>query len=152
MKVNRRFEGTCRFHLQGRGIRQSRNQREAGSKQSFSVDFQPTTRVISQKIELFITTAVRTSNPPKRRLTPNGLRDVISQKIELFMTTAVITSNPTTIFWLHILIVRMRQIRMATRGLTRLLSSTAETHGMWVRIPLGTRTCIYVSSALYCPM
>jgi hypothetical protein len=33
LKVNRRFGRTCRLHLQGRRIRQARNQREAGSKQ-----------------------------------------------------------------------------------------------------------------------
>jgi hypothetical protein len=36
---------------------------EATCSSETSVDFQRTTRVISQKIELFITTAVRTSNP-----------------------------------------------------------------------------------------
>jgi hypothetical protein len=34
MKANRRFGGTCRFHLQDRRIRKKRNQREAGSKKS----------------------------------------------------------------------------------------------------------------------
>jgi hypothetical protein len=55
LKVNRRFGGTFRFHVQGRRISQVRNQREAGSKHSSalkkkicssetSVDFQQTTR------------------------------------------------------------------------------------------------------------
>jgi hypothetical protein len=58
-----------------------------------------------QKIQLFITTAVRTSNPtlwpwrwrrhipPKRRLILNGIHGVISQNTELFVTTAVRTSD-----------------------------------------------------------
>jgi hypothetical protein len=72
--------------------------------------------VISQKMMLFITTAVKTSNPttfmlvsysayffdpedggdvsPKRRLTFNGLHGIIARKIEPFITTAVGTSNP----------------------------------------------------------
>jgi hypothetical protein len=33
LKVNRRFGKSCRLHLQGRRIRQARNQREAGSKE-----------------------------------------------------------------------------------------------------------------------
>jgi hypothetical protein len=53
LKVNRRFGGTCRLHLQGRRMRQVRNHREAGINQN----------VISQKIELFITTAASTMNP-----------------------------------------------------------------------------------------
>jgi hypothetical protein len=34
LKVNRTFGATCRLHLQGRSIRQGRNQHEAGSKLS----------------------------------------------------------------------------------------------------------------------
>jgi hypothetical protein len=33
LQLNRRFEGTCRLHLQGRKISQGRNQYEAVSKQ-----------------------------------------------------------------------------------------------------------------------
>jgi hypothetical protein len=32
MKVNRRFEGTCRLHYHGRRISQIRNQHEGGTK------------------------------------------------------------------------------------------------------------------------
>jgi hypothetical protein len=40
LKVNRRFEETCRLHLQRREISQIRNQHEAGSKQSMVyIDF-----------------------------------------------------------------------------------------------------------------
>jgi hypothetical protein len=49
-KVNRHFGGTCRLHLLGL-ISQARNQGEACSKLC----------VITQKIDLFITTAVRSS-------------------------------------------------------------------------------------------
>jgi hypothetical protein len=34
LKINPGFRGTCRLYLQGRGISQTRNQHEAGSKQS----------------------------------------------------------------------------------------------------------------------
>jgi hypothetical protein len=60
LKVNQRYGGTCGFHLQGRRISQARNHREAGSKQTFN----GLHGVISQKIDLFITTALRTSNSP----------------------------------------------------------------------------------------
>jgi hypothetical protein len=33
LKINRRFGGICRLHIQGRRISQARNQREAGSNQ-----------------------------------------------------------------------------------------------------------------------
>jgi hypothetical protein len=65
LKVKPLFGGTCRLHLQHQTINQSRDQLEAGSKQS-SV-----------------------------RLTFNGLHEVISEKVELFATTAVMTQNPT---------------------------------------------------------
>jgi hypothetical protein len=68
LKVNRRFVGTRCLHLQGRRIREARNQREAGIKQSSAI-------------------------LPERRLAFNGLHGVKSQKIELFITTAVRTSN-----------------------------------------------------------
>jgi hypothetical protein len=57
LKVNQCFRGTLCLHLQGQRISQTRNQHEAVSKQS-RLD-----SVIYQKIELFITTVVRTSNP-----------------------------------------------------------------------------------------
>jgi hypothetical protein len=78
LKVNRRFRGTCHFQLQDRRISKARNHHEAGSKHSSclaysstmkmepicssesSVDFNGLHGVISQKIELFITTALRT--------------------------------------------------------------------------------------------
>jgi hypothetical protein len=43
MKVNRRFGGTCRFHLQGERISQARNKREPDSKQSLLFGFERTT-------------------------------------------------------------------------------------------------------------
>jgi hypothetical protein len=82
LKVNRSFGGTWRLHLRGRIINQARNQRKTGSKQTFlawlifrprrwrrhfpperALTFNGLCGVISQKIEMFITTAVRTSNP-----------------------------------------------------------------------------------------
>jgi hypothetical protein len=56
MKLNRRFGGICSIHLQDRSISEARSQRETGGKQSRLHG------VISKKIELHITTAVRTSN------------------------------------------------------------------------------------------
>jgi hypothetical protein len=65
LKVNRCFGGTYRLHLQDRRIRRARNQWQAER-------YVPPKRrltcnglhgVISQKIVLFITTAVSTSNP-----------------------------------------------------------------------------------------
>jgi hypothetical protein len=47
LKLNRRFGGTCRLHLQGRRISQARNQREAGGK------LNGLHAVTSQKVELF---------------------------------------------------------------------------------------------------
>jgi hypothetical protein len=58
LKVNRRFGGTCRLHLQARRISKVRNQRESRC-QAFSGLHD----IIYQRIELFINTAVRTSNP-----------------------------------------------------------------------------------------
>jgi hypothetical protein len=55
LKVNQRFGGTCRLHLQGRKIRQSKKQHEACSKQSETFN----------GLHSSITTAVRTSNPKK---------------------------------------------------------------------------------------
>jgi hypothetical protein len=112
LKVNRRFGGTYRLHLQGRKISRARNQSES-RWQATTLTLNGLHGVISQKMVLFITTAVRTSNPtnpllppailrhwrwkryvpPKRRLTFNGLHRVISQKMVLFITTAVRTSN-----------------------------------------------------------
>jgi hypothetical protein len=53
LEVKRLFGGICRPYLQGRRISKARNQREASNRLH---------GVISQKIELFITSAVRTSN------------------------------------------------------------------------------------------
>jgi hypothetical protein len=81
LKVNRLFGGTCGPHLQDRRISQARrNQHEAGSKQSLlglffdsedggdvrpkrQLTFNGKHRVISQRIDLFVTTAVRTLDP-----------------------------------------------------------------------------------------
>jgi hypothetical protein len=78
LKMNRRFGGSCRIHIQGRRISQARNQREA---RSYLLILRPW--------------RWRWHVPPKRRLTFNWLHGVISQKRELFITTTVRTSNLT---------------------------------------------------------
>jgi hypothetical protein len=57
LKVNRRFGGICRLQLQGRRISRARSQSES------RLTFKGLHGVISQKRVLFITTALRTSNP-----------------------------------------------------------------------------------------
>jgi hypothetical protein len=73
LKVNRHFGGKYGLHLQSRRISQERNHYEAVS---LSVDFQLITRRYTQKIELYITTAVKTSDP-NLHSSPN-----INRKIE----------------------------------------------------------------------
>jgi hypothetical protein len=85
LNVNRRFGGTYRLHLQGRRISRERNQRERRCQEPSRLILLPWRRrqyvtpkhrlifnglhgVISQKIVLFITTAVRTSNPTKSNI------------------------------------------------------------------------------------
>jgi hypothetical protein len=63
LKVNRRFGGTYRLHLQGRRITEQETSVEAGR-----FTFNGLHGGIYQKIELFITTAVRTLNPTQRLL------------------------------------------------------------------------------------
>jgi hypothetical protein len=63
LSSGRRFGGMCRLHLQGRKISQVRNQRKAGGKQQLT--FNGLHAVIYQKAELFMNTAVRTSNPTR---------------------------------------------------------------------------------------
>jgi hypothetical protein len=72
LKVNGRFGGTCRFHLQGRGISQARYQHEAGSKQAASCRF----------LAWFIFQPWRGRRhfALKFRLTFNGLHRVISRR------------------------------------------------------------------------
>jgi hypothetical protein len=61
LKVNRRFGPIYRLHLQGRKINRARNQRE--SRWQAWLTFNGLHGIISQKMVLFIITAVRTSNP-----------------------------------------------------------------------------------------
>jgi hypothetical protein len=77
LKVNWRFGRTFRLLLQGRGISQSRNQREAGGKQSSPCH-------LLHAWLIFPPSRWRRYVPPKRRLTSNRLHGVISQKIDLF--------------------------------------------------------------------
>jgi hypothetical protein len=69
LKVNRRFGGAYRPYLQGQRISQARNQRDAVSKHSDCylrrrLTFNGLHGVICQKVELFITTAVREPQIP----------------------------------------------------------------------------------------
>jgi hypothetical protein len=66
LKANWRFEGKCRFLLHGRRICQARNQHEAGSKHLSDL--------VSQKIELFIVTAVRASNEKNADVCYSGMK------------------------------------------------------------------------------
>jgi hypothetical protein len=77
-RVNRRFGGEGRQHLQGRRISQGRNQHES----RWQVD---------------LCWRWRRHVPPKRRLTFNGQHGVIFQKIESFTTTALRTTNHTVV-------------------------------------------------------
>jgi hypothetical protein len=87
-KVNRRFEGTCRLHLQGRRMSQGRNRREnrlhAGD-------------LIATRYQTWFLPLWRWKRhySPKYTLKLNSLRGVICRKVEIFITTAVITWNPT---------------------------------------------------------
>jgi hypothetical protein len=73
LKVNWRFEGLRRLHLQGRRTSQAVNQHEAW---------------------YLLLWRWRRQVPPKHRLTFDGINCVISQKIKFFTTTAVSTWNP----------------------------------------------------------
>jgi hypothetical protein len=78
-KVKRRFRKTCRSQLQGRRVCQTRNQHEAGNKHGRlcfdpedggqmllqNLSFHRTAQLMFQNTELFIATAVKTSNPAK---------------------------------------------------------------------------------------
>jgi hypothetical protein len=74
LKFNRRFGGICHFHLHDRRMRQPRNQHGEGTKGAWRW---------------------RWYNPPKRRLSSNGLHWVISESIEIVITTAVRIPNLT---------------------------------------------------------
>jgi hypothetical protein len=71
LKVNRRFGGKCRLHLQCRRISRTRHQRENMWYSCLVYSWPWTSRHVS----------------PKRRLTFNELHRVISQKIELSVLT-----------------------------------------------------------------
>jgi hypothetical protein len=76
LKVNRRFGGKYRLHLQGRKISWARNQSES--------------RWQAWRWSRYV--------PPKRQQTFNGLHGVICQKIALFIIIAVRTSNLTYLY------------------------------------------------------
>jgi hypothetical protein len=104
LKVNVRFGGRYRLHLQGRRINQTRNERE----RRWQIEELALHGVIFKKIVLFTTRSAyhhllsrwflarlilqpwrwRRYVPPEHRLTLNGLRSVISQKIVFFIYKA----------------------------------------------------------------
>jgi hypothetical protein len=66
LKINLRFGGICSLHLKGQWIKQTRNWQEAGSKHlpsKLRLTFNGLHGVITRKIEIFIPTTARTSNP-----------------------------------------------------------------------------------------
>jgi hypothetical protein len=64
LKVNGSFRGTCRLHLQGRRISQSKTS-------------------MKQLVRLLAVREIRGGVPPKRRMTFSGLHGVMSQKVQL---------------------------------------------------------------------
>jgi hypothetical protein len=88
LKVNRRFGGTYRLHLQGRKISRGKNQPISACH---LLSRWCLARLILRPLRW------RQYVLPKRRLIFNGLYGVIPQKIILFITTAVRTWNPTCI-------------------------------------------------------
>jgi hypothetical protein len=89
LKVNRRFGGTYRLHLQSRIISRARYRRK--SRWQAEICFRA-----GFLFGLFFDT-----EDGGGRLTFNGLHGVISQKIELFITTSVGTSKPVASFPLN---------------------------------------------------
>jgi hypothetical protein len=69
LKVNWTFGGTCHLHFQIWGTSQAREQHDVGIKRNLPSKHQLTFTglhgIVSQKTELFINTAVRTSDPAK---------------------------------------------------------------------------------------
>jgi hypothetical protein len=104
LKVNQRSGKTSRLYLQGWIVTHAKNQNEAeGSKQSWNLCIWsrhlPLKRsltsnaihgVISQKAELFITTAVRTSNPMVQQLVIVILRSELLYSISEFLRISLI--------------------------------------------------------------
>jgi hypothetical protein len=86
LKVNRRFGGTFRFHLQGRRISWVRNQPES------MWQAEPRSRWFLAQI-IIRPWIWRRYLPPKRRLTFNGLHGIISQMIALFKQLSVYLSR-----------------------------------------------------------
>jgi hypothetical protein len=113
LKVSRHFGGTCGLHLRSRRLRQARNQHEADSKTALlwflavlilpwrgrrhvppkrRLTFNGLYGVISQMLELFITTAVRTSN---RTYFIHALQYQISWKTIQRFSSLMRTDRPT---------------------------------------------------------
>jgi hypothetical protein len=87
LKVDGRFGGIFRHHLQGRRISQIKNQRVS------SWQAEHASRCFLAWL-ILRPWSYRRHIPPNR-VTFNGLQDVITEKIELFITTGVKSWNPT---------------------------------------------------------
>jgi hypothetical protein len=111
LKVNRRFGGTYRLHLQGRRIRRASNQRES-RRQAEQGWFLARLILRPWRWRQYVT--------PKRRLTFTGLHGVISQKIVLFITTALRTSNPSSTY-LIIRVVPSSILTLTVRAVPRVM-------------------------------
>jgi hypothetical protein len=122
LKGNRRFGGTCRLHLQGQRISQTRNQHEAGSKQ----------RLRWRHV------------PSKRRLTFNALHDVIFQMIEPFTNAHICRKHsPKTRLERNLQQIHEKLTRkIPTRIRTEYLLHTSQ------RLPLLARARSATSSSL----
>jgi hypothetical protein len=86
LKVNRRFGGTCRLHLQRRRISQ-------GEKQLYL----PTWSVLISYLVYFFTLKIEWHFPPWRVCAFNGIHAVICQQIKLFINSAMRTAHCTWI-------------------------------------------------------
>jgi hypothetical protein len=81
LKVNRRYSGTCRLHLQGRRISHASNQHEAVFSRYF---------MLASCLAYILTLKMGRHFLPKRRLTFNGPHGVISQKIVVLFNFLII--------------------------------------------------------------
>jgi hypothetical protein len=94
LKVNRRFGGSRRLHLQGWRVNQAK--KPAWSKQLCQARNRIKQAANMLAVGLMRVSCLATLHVPlKRLLNLYGLRGVTSQKTELFITTAVRTSNST---------------------------------------------------------
>jgi hypothetical protein len=96
LSIYRRFGGTYRLHLQGRKISLARWRRHIPPKRRFTLN--GLHGVISQKIELFITTAVRTSNSTKLNLVWGWIARRKGLRRQVSLGSGVTRDNRNTIW------------------------------------------------------